>query len=83
MVDIDFVDDTSDDDTDSTQDSTQPRSGALTRMWQQLFPLDSADSCPECGAFLDREFVRDPATQDHWRGVEAAVCPDCEHVERL
>lgn len=40
--------------------------------------------CPECGSLLERGYARDPQTQEHWRGVEAHICPesDCDHAQR-
>lgn len=38
--------------------------------------------CPDCDVALDLDYVRDPHTQDHWRGVRAHVCPECGYAER-
>lgn len=38
-------------------------------------------TCPECGDLMDEDYVRDPLTQDHWRGVRAHVCRECDHAE--
>lgn len=67
--------------------------GALKR-----FVLNNAQNpCPECkqrlreqhdgrdvpeAPTLERDHVRDPSTQTHWRGVEALVCPECGYAER-
>lgn len=54
------------------------------RQWVRQFPfvLD-LEPCPECDGVLERTRVRDPATQAHWRGVEALACDSCDYAERL
>jgi len=39
--------------------------------------------CPECNAVLERDRVRSPSQQEHWRGVEANVCPECDYAEAV
>lgn len=59
----------------------------LTR-WAQRFPFAvGADYCPDCReegetVVLEDDYVRDPDTQGHWRGVPARVCPECDYAER-
>lgn len=57
--------------------------------WRQRYPfaLAGADYCPRClddgrQVLLEDDYVRDPHTQEHWRGVPALSCPDCEYAER-
>lgn len=38
-------------------------------------------TCPECGGVLERDYVRAPHLQDHWRGVPADVCTECDYYE--
>ena len=38
-------------------------------------------TCPECGAELDEDYVRAPSLQNHWRGVLADVCPECDYTK--
>lgn len=50
--------------------------------WYRLFPFAlDAHQCEDCGAYMSTEYVQAPAVQDHWRGVEAWVCADCDRVE--
>lgn len=54
--------------------------------WARQFPMTlGGKRCPEedCRGWMAEDYVRDPATQDHWRGVEALVCQDCGHAERI
>lgn len=46
------------------------------------FPLVvDVKRCEDCGAWMTTEYVHDPKTQSHWRGVEAFVCQDCGRAE--
>lgn len=54
--------------------------------YKRIFPFAlDVQRCPDCGAWMERSYTRDPATQAHWRGVEAYVCTDddCDYAERL
>ena len=53
--------------------------------WARKFPFVAPGKrCPECGeGWMHEDYVHDPATQDHWRGVEALVCEECDYAERL
>ena len=49
--------------------------------WRRVFPFAvDGEECPECGGWMTEEYVREPAIQEHWRGVPALVCEDCDHA---
>lgn len=56
------------------------------RKFARLFPFAlDAKPCPECAedgetVYMESDHVREPALQDHWRGIEAWVCPGCDHA---
>lgn len=50
-------------------------------LWDFLPADPSPQSCPECGGDLEEDWVRAPSVQDHWRGVPALTCEDCDYVE--
>lgn len=50
--------------------------------WARQFPfVVDARRC-DCGGLMETDWVHDPHTQEHFRGVEAWVCQDCGHAER-
>lgn len=51
--------------------------------FKRQFPFTvDVKPCPECGAWMERGYERDPRDQDHWRGVPAYSCPECGYAER-
>lgn len=51
--------------------------------FKRLFPFSlGVKECEDCGAWMEEDYVRDPYTQSHFRGVLAWVCPDCGRKER-
>lgn len=48
---------------------------------QRLRDEHDGPNVPEAPA-MEKDHVRDPRTQTHWRGVEALVCPQCGYAER-
>lgn len=56
--------------------------------FKRLFPFTlDVPKCEDCSGtgrpvWMEEEYVRDPRTQKHWRGVLAYVCPECGKAVR-